>query len=74
MMTELTPVQDWVEMRENIRRAVSALEVCWRCQRVSECQRYILGNLVLVWLCPDCLKEMEQPQMPRARRRSRAGL
>jgi len=74
MMTELTPVQDWVEMRENIRRAVSALEVCWRCQRVSECQRYILGNLVLVWLCPGCLKEMEQPQMPRTKRRSRAGL
>jgi hypothetical protein len=74
MMTELTPVQDWVEMRENIRRAVSALEVCWRCQRVSECQRYILGNLVLVWLCQGCLKEMEQPQMPRPKRRNRVGL
>jgi len=73
-MTELTPVQDWVEMRENIRRVVSALEVCWRCQRVSECQRYILGNLVLVWLCQGCLKEMEQPQMPRMKRRSRVGL
>ena len=73
-MTELTPVQDWIEMRENIRRAVGALEVCWRCQRVSECQRYILGNLVLVWLCPGCLKEMEQPQMPRTKRRNRAGL
>ena len=73
-MTELTPVQDWIEMRENIRRAVGALEMCWRCQRVSECQRYILGNLVLVWLCQGCLKEMEQPQMPRTKRRNRVGL
>jgi hypothetical protein len=71
-MTELTPVKDWIEMRENIRRAVSSLEVCWRCQKVSECQRYILGNLVLVWLCQGCLKEMEQPPLPRTKRRSRS--
>lgn len=70
-MRELTPVQDWMEMRDNIRRVVSSLEVCWRCQHVSECQKYILGNLVLVWLCQDCLTEIEQPQHPRDRRRSR---
>ena len=50
-MTELTTTQEMMEMRENIRRAVGSLEVCWRCQKVSECQKYILGNLVLVWLC-----------------------
>lgn len=72
-MRELTPVRDWIEMRENVRRAVSSLEVCWRCQRVSECQKYILGNLVLVWLCSGCLEEIEQSQrVPRPRRRSRA--
>jgi len=70
-MREITPVQDWVEMRENVRRAVKELELCWRCQRVSECQKYILGNLVLVWLCQGCMGEMEQPQPTRPKRRSR---
>ena len=70
-MTELTSVEDLAEMRENVRRAVSSLDVCWRCQRVSECQKYILGNLVLVWLCQSCMGDMEQPQPPRVKRRSR---
>ena len=71
-MTELTPAKDWVAMRENIRRAVSSLEVCWRCQRVSECQKYVLGNMVLVWLCQGCLTEMEQARLspPKNRHRS----
>lgn len=50
------------EMRENVRRAVEALEVCWRCQNVCECKRHILGNLVLIWLCHGCLRDMEQAQ------------
>ena len=70
-MTQLTPARDWMRMQENIRRAVSSLELCWRCQRVAECQKYILGNLVLVWLCPGCLGEMEQAQTPQIRKRKR---
>jgi len=70
-MTELTQAENLIEMRENIRRAVQSLDVCWRCQRVSECQKYILGNLVLVWLCQGCMGEMEQPQPTRPKRRSR---
>ena len=70
-MTELTPAKDWVAMRENIRRAVDALDVCWRCQRVSECQKYILGNMVLVWLCQGCLAEMEQARLTPAGNRQR---
>ena len=70
-MTELKQTDNLMEMRENVRKAVQSLDVCWRCQRVSECQKYILGNLVLVWLCQGCMGEMEQPQPPRPRRRSR---
>jgi hypothetical protein len=70
-MTELKQTDNLTEMRENVRKAVASLDVCWRCQRVSECQKYILGNLVLVWLCQDCMGEMEQPAPPRPRRRSR---
>jgi hypothetical protein len=70
-MMPLTTTQDLTAMRENVRRAVDSLEVCWRCQKVSECQKYILGNLVLVWLCGGCMGEMEQPAPPRPKRRSR---
>ena len=54
--------QEMVEMRANVRRAVESLELCWRCQRVAECQKYVLGNMVLVWLCPGCLMQLHQPQ------------
>ena len=71
-MREITPTQDWIEMRENIHRAVCALEVCWKCQRVSECEKYILGNMVLVWLCQGCQHEMKQPRPERPKTRPRA--
>ena len=72
-MRETMPVKELARMRENVRRAIQALEVCWRCQRVSECQKYILGNMVLVWLCGGCLTELHRPQCghPKARSRSR---
>lgn len=63
--------QTMLEMRENVRRVVESLDVCWRCQNVTECRRHVLGNLVLVWLCAGCLQEMEHLQVerqPRARR------
>ena len=62
---------EWIQMRENIRRVVGSLEVCWRCQRVSECRKYILGNTVGVWLCNDCLGEMERPYQSRVLNRNR---
>jgi hypothetical protein len=70
-MTERTQTENFPEMRENVRRAVQSLDVCWRCQKVSECRKYILGNLVLVWLCEPCMVRMDQPQPPRTRRRRR---
>ena len=73
-MTELTPAKDWIAMRDNVRRVVKTLEVCWRCQRVSECRKYVLGNMVLVWLCQGCLVELEQPQPGRSKARGRLAL
>ena len=72
-MQQSVAVQELVQMKENVRRAVEALELCWRCQRVSECQKYVLGNMVLVWLCPGCLVELHQPQHSPAKVRTRTG-
>ncbi|HLC44267.1 MAG: hypothetical protein A2722_02315 [Candidatus Doudnabacteria bacterium RIFCSPHIGHO2_01_FULL_50_11] len=62
-MTELLHTE-LIEMRENVRRAVESLELCWRCQNVSECGKYILGNLVIVWLCEGCRNEVEPSEPP----------
>ena len=69
-MQQLTAGKELVQMQENVRRVVQSLELCWRCQRVSECQKYILGNMVLVWLCPGCLIELHQPTCGPSKRRS----
>ena len=71
-MKNLTANKEWVEMRDNIRRAIHSLDVCWKCQKVSECHKYILGHTVLVWLCKGCLIEMEKPLPERSKNRSKA--
>jgi len=53
---------DLKTMKENVRRVVEALEVCWRCQNVTECHRHVLGNLVLVWLCNGCRIDIDHLQ------------
>lgn len=67
-----TARKEWIEMRDNVRRAVLSLEVCWKCQRVSECLKYVLGQTVLVWLCNECLTEMEKPLPERPKGRPSA--
>ena len=71
-MRDLTVTKEWFEMRNNIRRVVNSLEVCWKCQRVSECEKYILGQTVLVWLCEGCQGEMDKPGQVQRKRRVRA--
>ena len=70
-MQQLATGKELAQMQENVRRAVHALELCWRCQWVSECQRYVLGNTVLVWLCPRCLVELHQPASSPPKRQRR---
>ena len=72
-MQQLLAGKEMAQMQENVRRAVQALELCWRCQRVSECQKYVLGNMVLVWLCPGCLVELHQPASSVSKRQRRPG-
>ena len=50
--------QELQDMRQNIRRNLQALEVCWSCQRVSECEAYVIDNAAPVWLCAPCSQQM----------------
>ena len=70
-MQNLTSSKELMEMRNNIHQAVNSLEVCWKCQNVSACEKYVLGHTVLVWLCKACLVEMEKQQPERPRIQSR---
>lgn len=54
MYTSVIEFDELLEMRENIRRSVGALELCWSCQRVSECEQAVVDDAAPVWLCRGC--------------------
>ena len=54
MPLTMTETEELSQMRENIRRSVDALEICWSCQRVSECEPATVDDGPPVWLCSDC--------------------
>lgn len=68
MYTSVTDLDELHEMRENIRRSVKALEVCWSCQRVSECEQAVVDDAAPVWLCGKCRGKLHglEPTAPRS--------
>jgi len=45
-------------MRKNIRRIINALELCWSCQKICECEQWLVNEAVPVWLCIECWSEV----------------
>jgi hypothetical protein len=43
-----------VRMRANVSQHIHSLEVCWRCDRVSECGLSLIKGSTTVWLCSKC--------------------
>ena len=62
MYTSLTELDELHEMRENIRRSLKALELCWSCQRVSECEQDVVDDAAPVWLCAECRSKVHAPE------------
>jgi hypothetical protein len=54
MQLTMTETEELSQMRDNVRRSVDALELCWSCQRVSECEPATVDDGPPVWLCADC--------------------
>ena len=46
------------EMRENIRQKINSLELCWSCQKICECEQWLVNESVPVWLCGQCVSEV----------------
>jgi hypothetical protein len=45
------------QMRNNVHRIVNSLEICCACQRICECEQWLMNESVSVWLCIECLVE-----------------
>ena len=54
MYEALVEFRELKEMKENIRRSVNALELCWSCQRICECEQGIVDDAAPVYLCTGC--------------------
>jgi len=57
---ELTAMEfkELIAMRHNIREKVDLLELCWSCQKVSECRQWLINESIPVWLCDKCVEEV----------------
>ena len=59
MNNALMEVGQLRQMRENVRRSVDLLELCWSCQRICECQHGLVDDGAPVWLCQECLGRLQ---------------
>lgn len=58
MYTTAAELREMETMRQNIREKVLGLELCWSCQRVSECDIAMVDDAAPVWLCQDCRSKL----------------
>jgi hypothetical protein len=58
MYTTSEERQELTEMRESVRSRVAALELCWSCQRISECDLRSIDDGPAVPICAACVPEI----------------
>lgn len=59
MNNALVDALELKQMRENVRRSVDSLELCWSCQRICECEHGLVDDGAPVWLCKECLSRLQ---------------
>jgi len=57
MSTSPAETDELREMRNNVRRGVNALEICWSCEKLCEVSKTVLSGGHRVWLCGPCEQE-----------------
>jgi hypothetical protein len=50
--------QELARMRDNVCRKINALELCWYCDRICECEQSFINESFPVWLCGKCSPEV----------------
>ncbi len=56
MQIALEEFKELIRIEENVRRNANALELCSRCEKISECQQAVCDDGLPVWLCADCCR------------------
>ena len=54
MSITILEMEELQEMKENVRRSILALELCHRCERITECEPTLADDAPPVWLCRHC--------------------
>lgn len=54
----LAEFRELISIRENVHRSVESLELCWFCERICNCEQWLLNEAVPVWLCGECVGEV----------------
>lgn len=54
MEIALEELKELLQIQENVRRNANALELCSRCDKISECQEGICEDGTPIWLCNNC--------------------
>lgn len=62
MQVSLAEAQELSNIRDNVRRSVNALELCWSCQRICECEPGVVDDGGPVWLCLECYCQLRARQ------------
>jgi hypothetical protein len=63
MDNEISQAFELKHMREHIHQSVNALEVCWACERICECEQWLINQAVPVWLCLECVTQIQGDQI-----------
>lgn len=58
-MEQSTETRSIKQMVDNVRKAVNSLELCQVCQRICECEQWLINEVALVWVCIEC-----RPKVP----------
>lgn len=54
MSIALEEFKELIRTQESVRRHANTQELCFHCQRISECQHSVGDDGMPVWLCNDC--------------------
>jgi hypothetical protein len=60
MSTEILARDELKRLRDTVVQSVDSQELCWNCQRICECDEWLVNEAVLLWLCPECFFEAWQ--------------
>lgn len=60
MTTSIRACDELKQLQDLVLQSVGSQELCWSCQRVCECEQWLVNDTVPLWLCPDCFFETWQ--------------